>query len=167
MLIRLENDADLDAIRHIHRLAFGRDDEARLVDALREGSFARLSLVAEHDGQVVGHLLFSDLPIITAERTVAALALAPLAVSTPCQRQGIGSALVERGLELCRERGHRIIVVLGHPTFYPRFGFSTELAANLKSPYSGKPSFMATELVPGALEGVAGSVEYPAPFEAF
>jgi putative acetyltransferase len=70
-----------------------------------------------------------------------------------------------RGLESCRERGHRIAVVLGHPDFYRRFGFSSHLAAKLDSPFSGRPSFMAMELVPGTLEGVAGRVEYPPPFE--
>lgn len=161
----LETAADLDAIGHVHRLAFGRDDEARLVDALREGGYARVSLVAENDGQVVGHVLFADLPIITDQGTVAALALAPLAVLPACQGQGIGSALVLRGLELCKEQGHRIVVVLGHPGFYRRFGFSTKLAAELRSPFSGRPSFMAAELVSGALDGVAGRVEYPPPFQ--
>jgi putative acetyltransferase len=163
-LIRPERAADQEAIRQVSRLAFGQDAEARLVDALRSGGFDRVSLVAEQDGQVVGHVLFSDLPITTQHGTVTALALAPLAVLPACQCQGIGSALVRRGLALSRERGHRIVVVLGHPNFYPRIGFSSKLAERLESPYSGKPSFMATELVPGALEGVAGKVEYPPPF---
>jgi putative acetyltransferase len=161
LLIRPETAADHEAVRQVHRLAFGRDDEARLVDALREGGFARVSLVADNDAQVVGHVLFTDLPIIAEERTVAALALAPLAVLPAFQRQKIGSALVRRGLELCREQGHRIVVVLGHPDFYHRFGFSSHLTAKLESPFSGRPSFMAMELVPGALEGVSGRVEYP------
>jgi putative acetyltransferase len=159
VLIRPETTADHEAVRHVHRLAFGRDDEARLVDALRAGGFVRVSLIAEIDNQVVGHILFTDLPILTQDGTVAALALAPLAVLPTCQRQGIGSALVRRGLETCREGGHRIVVVLGHPDFYERFGFSPELSAKLDSPFSGSPSFMALE------EGVAGRVEYPPPFE--
>ena len=72
--------------------------------------------------------------------------------------------LVREGLRACREAGHRIVVVLGHPEFYPRFGFSARLAERLKSPYSG-PAFMAIELVPGALEGVEGEVRYPPPFK--
>ncbi|HEV3256980.1 MAG TPA: N-acetyltransferase [Gemmataceae bacterium] len=165
LLIRAVTAADHDGVSHVHRLAFSRGDEARLVDALRAGGFARASLVAEKDGQVVGHVLFTDLPIITEEGTAAALALAPLGVLPAYQGQGIGSALVRRGLELCREQGHRIVVVLGHPDFYPRFGFSSHLTAKLESPFSGRPSFMAAELVPGALEGVSGRVEYPPPFE--
>src|SRR5690606_22745960 len=104
--------------------------------------------------------LFSDLPIITTSGTVPALALAPMAVLPEFQRQGIGSELVRRGLDVCREQGHRIVIVLGHPDFYPRFGFSSDLAQPLLSPFSGE-AWMALELVPGALEGVAGRVEYP------
>jgi len=164
-IIRPETAADHEAVRQVNRLAFGQDAEARLVDALRAGGFDRVSLVAEKDGQVIGHILFSDLPITTQHGTVTALALAPLAVLPEFQRQGIGSALIRRGFELCRERGHRIVVVLGHADFYPRFGFSPKLGERLESPYSGRPSFMATELVPGALEGVSGKVEYPPPFD--
>jgi putative acetyltransferase len=146
--IRPERPADLDAIRHVNRLAFGQDVEASLVD-----------------GQVVGYILFSDLPILTGAATVPALALAPMAVLPAFQNQGIGSALVRRGLEVCRDQGHRIVVVLGHPHFYPRFGFSPELAAALASPFSGNDAFMAVELVPGALDGVQGQVQYAPPFE--
>ncbi len=165
--IRPETTADEDAIRQVNCLAFGQDDEARLVDALREGGFVRLSLVAEQAGRVVGHILFSDLPIITEAGTVPALALAPMAVLPELQRQGIGSALVTRALEACRQQGHRIVVVLGHAHFYPRFGFSAKLAAHLESPFSGSDSFMALELVPGTLDDVVGRVQYPPPFGAW
>src|SRR5947207_7911996 len=149
--VRPEAVTDHEAIRHVNRLAFGREEEAQLVDALREGGYVRASLVAEQAGQVVGHILFSDLPILTAAGTVSALALAPLAVLPEFQNQGIGSALIRRGLAVCQEQGHQIVVVVGHPPFYPRFGFSAQLAAQLASPFSGKESFMAVELVPGAL----------------
>src|SRR6478735_1441522 len=127
ILVRPETSADHDAIRHVNRLAFGQGDEARLVDALRDGGSVRVSLVAEAEGQVVGHVLFSDLPILTDGGTVPALSLAPMAVLPECQRRGIGSALVREGLAVCRGAGHRIVVVLGHPDFYHRFGFSAEL----------------------------------------
>lgn len=162
-VIRSETVGDHEAIRHINRLAFGQDTEARLVDALRDGGFVRLSLVAEQAGHLVGHILFSDLPIITGERTVAALSLAPMAVLPEWQNQGVGSALVRRGLDACRENGHRIVVVVGHRRFYPRFGFSPERASRLESPYVGE-AFMAVELVSGALDGVEGRVVYPPPF---
>jgi putative acetyltransferase len=151
-------------IREVNRLAFGREDEGRLVDALRDGGYLRMALVAVVDGQVIGHILFSELPIQTPTGTVTSLALAPLAVMPSYQRSGIGSALVQEGVRACRDAGHKIVIVLGHPEFYPRFGFSASLAERLKAPFSG-PSFMALELVPGALEGVEGEVRYPQPFE--
>ena len=160
---RPETTHDMEAIRAVNRLAFGGDDEARLVDALRDGGYARLSLVAEIDRQIVGHILFSDLLIVTPSETVPALALAPMAVLPDHQRQGIGSELARRGLAVCRELGHSIVIVLGHPDFYPRFGFSVELASRLQSVYSGE-SFMALELVAGALGGTDGEVLYPPPF---
>jgi putative acetyltransferase len=166
-VVRPEVVTDHEAIRHVHRLAFGQDAEARLVDVLRDGGYLRVSLVAEQGGKIVGHVLFSDLPILTDAGTVPALALAPLAVLPEFQKQGAGSALMRHGLEACKEQGHRIVVVLGHPLFYQRFGFSPKLAAPLESPYSGRESFMAVELAPGALEGVTGRVQYPPPFGAW
>lgn len=161
--VREERPGDHAAVREAHRLAFGQEDEARLVDALREGGYARLSLVAEEGRRVIGHALFSDLPIKTPHGTVPALALAPLAVAPARQRQGVGTLLVREGLRACAGRGHRIVAVLGHPGYYPRFGFSAGLARPLRSPFSGA-SWMAAELVPGALAGVAGEVQYPPPF---
>ncbi len=167
MIVRPETPGDHEAVRHVNRLAFGQEDEARLVDALRDGGFLRVSLVAERKGRVVGHILFSDLPIITEAGTVPALALAPMAVLPEFQRQGVGSALVRKGLEECRRVGHRIVVVLGHPDYYPRFGFSSKLAEHLRSPFPGGEAFMALELVAGAMDGVTGTVKYPPPFGAF
>jgi putative acetyltransferase len=163
LTVRGETAEDRDAIYEIHRQAFGREEEPRLVDALREGDYCRLSLVAEEDGRVVGHVLFSDLPIVTRTGMVPALALAPLAVLPSQQRQGIGSCLVREGLRICAAAGHRVVVVLGHSNYYPRFGFSAQQAERLKAPFSG-PSFMALELVPGALADVRGEVRYPPPF---
>jgi putative acetyltransferase len=166
-IIRPETPADLESIRHVNCLAFGQDAEARLVDALREGGYVRASLVAEEVGQVVGHILFSELPIISEKGTTRALALAPMAVLPESQRQGIGSALVRKGLEYCRDQGHRIVMVLGHPNFYPRFGFSAKLAESISSPFGGGEAWMGLELVAGALSGEVGRAEYPSPFSAF
>lgn len=163
LVIRPETPADRSAIFDVVRRAFGKQDEALLVDRLRDGGWLRLSLVAEDEGQLVGHLLFSELAIVGETGTLAGLALAPLAVIPERQSQGIGSQLTRRGLELCRQAGHRFVIVLGHPHYYPRFGFSAELARPLESPYAGD-AFMALELVPGALGGVRGRVEYPPPF---
>src|SRR5215204_5594172 len=130
--IRPETPADAAAVDDVNRLAFGGDAEAALVAALRAGGYARVSLVAEADEQVVGHVLFSRLPIEAgAGVVVEALALAPLAVRPSFQRRGIGTRLVGAGLRACAGQGHRIVVVLGHPEYYPRFGFSAALAGPL------------------------------------
>ncbi len=164
--IREEQPADRDAIFRVNAAAFETDGEAQLVDALRDAGDVVLSLVAEDqsaEAAIVGHILFSRLMIETDSGAVSAVALAPMAVVPERQRQGIGSQLVKAGLNGCRELGERIVVVLGHPDFYPRFGFSPEMARPLRSPFSGA-AWMAVELQPGALEGVSGKVVYPAAF---
>jgi putative acetyltransferase len=160
---RPESLQDHRAIRHVNRLAFGGEEEARLVDRLRAEGFVVVSLVAVEGGRVVGHILFSELPIETETGAIRAVALAPMAVLPERQRQGIGSALVREGLAFCRQGGYAAAVVVGHPDYYPRFGFSAELAKHLTAPFSGE-AFMALELTPRALEGVKGTVTYPPPF---
>lgn len=162
--VRPEGQADLGAIHTVNREAFGSVDEADLVDALRANGDAAVSLVAETDAGVVGHILFSHLPIRAPRRDIAAVALAPMSVLPQWQRRGVGSALVRTGLDRCRDGGFEAVVVLGHPTYYPRFGFSPRLATLLQAPFSG-PAFMALELVPGALTG-GGVVRYPVAFFA-
>ncbi|KAA5545421.1 N-acetyltransferase [Roseiconus nitratireducens] len=164
--IRTETAQDRPDIENIHRLAFGGDEEVELITALRGGGFVTLSLVAELDGEVVGHLLISPVAIKTEFDTVLADSLAPLAVLPRFQRQGIGTALVESALQRCRRRGATIMVVLGQPEFYTRFGFDAKLAHRLESPFGSGDAWMALELVPGALTGVEGRVEYPKPFDA-
>jgi putative acetyltransferase len=163
MVMRLEAEGDIEGIRAVNRAAFGQDAEARLVDRLREEEYARVSLVAEIEGRIVGHILFSELPIVTDERSVSAVALAPMAVVPELQRRGIGSALVQCGIGACRGAGYKAIIVLGHRAFYPRFGFSSDLARNVKAPYSGD-DFMALELEAGAVAKSRGRVTYPPPF---
>lgn len=163
MDIREETVDDHDMIRDVNRRAFNAEVEARLVDRLRADGLVVASLVAVEAGTVVGHILFSDLPIDTDTGIIPAVALAPMAVVPDLQRRGIGSALVRRGLDLCRERGKTAVVVLGHPGFYPRFGFSADLARSLRAPYAGD-AFMALELVPGALASRSGTVRYPEAF---
>lgn len=165
--IRPETTEDQQAICHANQQAFGGDDEADLVDALRDGGYVEVSLVADIDGEVVGHILFSRVAIITKGGAVQAVSLAPMAVLPEHQRRGIGNKLVEAGLEACRARGHRIVVVLGHPEFYPRFGFSAELARPIESAFDGGEAWMAMELMPGALNGVEGRVEFSPPFSKF
>jgi len=163
LTIREETAADIESVREVNRLAFGGEIEARLVDRLRDEGLVVGSLVAVLDGVVAGHVLFSELPIETARGRLAGVALAPVAVRPHLQRRGIGSALIRAGLELCRARGCAVAVVLGHPAYYARFGFSAALAARLRAPFSGDP-FMALELAPGALDGITGVVRYPDEF---
>lgn len=144
--IRPETDEDCKAVWSLNRAAFEAEDEANLVDSLRDGGYVEVSLVAEVDGEIVGHILFSRLAVSTRVGTVDALSLAPMAVLPSHQRQGIGSKLVEAGLEACRVRAHKIVVVLGDPDFYPRFGFSAKLARPLESPFGGGEAWMAWSL---------------------
>ena len=166
-IIRAETAKDFDAVRKLNKKAFKGNSESKLVDALREsdGFIPGLSLVAEKGGKVVGHILFSPVRIKDLSSAVPALALAPMAVLPDCQNQGIGSELVKYGLNECKRSGHKIIVVVGHPEYYPRFGFVKAGEKGLKLPFEAPDEvFMALELVPGALNGVKGTIEYPKEF---
>lgn len=159
MNIRFESTEDAPAIRFVNETAFGGPDEAVLVDRLRDEGDVLLSLVAVQDQRIVGHILFSRMFVDPLE----AVALAPVAVLPEYQRRGIGENLIRHGLEHLRELGERIVIVVGHAGYYPRFGFSTEQARTIESPFP-RDVFMAMELEPGALEGVRGRVRYAAAF---
>jgi putative acetyltransferase len=132
---------------------------------LRDGGFGVASLVAEDAAQIVGHILFSRLPIETDGRVLHGAALAPMAVMPARQRGGIGSALVRAGLVACRTAGIAAVVVLGHKGYYPRFGFSARAARGLRSPFpDAGDAFMALELVPGSLDLRDAAVRYAPPF---
>jgi putative acetyltransferase len=160
--IRPETPDDRMAVRAVNRHAFGGDGEADLVERLRADGLVIASLVAVAGGKVIGHILFSALPIEIPEGDVRAAALAPMAVLPSHQRQGIGGALIRAGLAACRNAGIEAVVVLGHPDYYPRFGFSADAARKLHAPFSG-PALMALELTRGVLAG-GGRVRYPAAF---
>ena len=162
--IREEAAGDFDQIAALLDLAFGGSDESCLVEGLRaDGAVIAALSAVENDDRVLGHILFSELPIETGGEPLRAAALAPLAVLPERQRQGVGSDLTRAGLEACRKRGVAAVVVLGDPDYYPRFGFSSEAARNLRAPFSG-PAFMAMELTPGCLDGVTGPVCYAEAF---
>ena len=150
-------------VRSINEAAFGRPDEADLIDGLRTDGAVLLSLVAELEQRIVGHILFSRMWIDTSNGPVAAAALAPMAVLPDHQRRGIGGQLIRHGLGLLRARGERVVIVLGHPGYYPRFGFSNQKARSIESPFHPE-AFMAAELSPGTLHGIRGKVRYSAAF---
>jgi putative acetyltransferase len=165
--IRTETAADHAGIRDVLVEAFATRAEAQLVEALRASEFylPELSLVAEHEGRIVGHVLFSRLPVRVKVLYVQALALAPLAVHPEFQQRGVGTALVEHGMAIARRKNFPFVVVVGDPRYYVRFGFKLArpaLEANLDFPFE---VFQAAELRPGSLSGLQGRVEYPAVFE--
>jgi putative acetyltransferase len=149
----------------MHTAAFGRGDEAALVDRLRARARLYLGLVAVHGDGVVGHIVFTPVTLHCYQAPYTILALAPMAVRPDRQRQGIGSALVREGLAACRAAGHDVVVVVGHPAFYPRFGFVPARPLGLLSePAFPDEAFMVAELTPGALRGRRGVVLYGGDF---
>ncbi|MGH9765522.1 MAG: GNAT family N-acetyltransferase [Blastocatellia bacterium] len=157
ILVRDEAQSDFARIREIHRLAFGGSEEAKLVDDLRRDGFAKLSLVAEVGGHVVGHILFSRL-----EAPMPALSLAPVGVDPSSQKRGVGSALIREGLKRAERSGWVSVFVLGDTAYYERFGFNVGAAKGYTSPYSGD-HFMV--LLFGAADVPrVGEITYPAPF---
>jgi putative acetyltransferase len=161
MTIRLERPEDAAQVRRINELAFGQPAEADLVDRLRQAGADLLSLVAE-DERVVGHILFTPVVIESKGRRVTGMGLAPMAVFPDRQRQGIGSRLVTRGLDLLRDRRCPFVVVVGHSEYYPRFGFEPASRHGLASQWAGIPdaAFLAIILDPGAMAGVSGVARY-------
>lgn len=165
--IRDERAEDHAAVRDVNDEAFGQPEEGRLVDVLRSRGAVSLSLVAVERGSVVGHALFSPVEIVSDESVIPAVALGPMAVRTSCQRRGIGSSLVRHGIERLTERGHDILVVLGHPSYYPRFGFAPAARFGIGCEF-GVPDevFMVLELHEGALAEVSGTVRYRPEFHS-
>lgn len=158
--IRPEDDRDVDQVRVVNERAFEGPDEAAIVDALR-GTPGALSLVAADGDRIVGHILFTPVQIESRAMAIRALGLAPMAVLPEYQRRGIGSELVRRGLEMCRASGQDAVVVVGHPTYYPRFGFVPAFTKGLECEFAVPPEvFMVLELRPGALDGIRGVVQY-------
>ncbi len=127
MYVRAENSGDYAAVHEINSRAFDREDEANLVDILRAAGIELISLVAEiTGGKRVGHALFSPVQIDYPGRDRAgcrAIALGPIGVLPEFQGSGVGAALIEVGLEACRQQGYDLVFVLGHSSYYPRFGF--------------------------------------------
>jgi putative acetyltransferase len=166
MLVRLEQVSDRAAVYAVNAAAFEAPAEANLVDALREQARPIVSLVAEHQGAIIGHIMFSpvELPGHPAPKIMG---LAPMAVLPAHQRRGIGSALVRAGLDECKKLGFDAAVVLGHADYYPRFGFVPSTRFGIGCEYDvPEDVFMAMELRPGALQSVSGTIKYHPAFSS-
>lgn len=161
LLIRAETSADYAAIHRVNELAFERPAEADLVDRLRADNAVTLSLVALEDSQVVGHVLFSPVTVKSEHGEWSAIGLGPVAVLPSHQRRGLGAQLIRAGLDNLRAAGHGVVIVLGHPTYYPRFGFRPTRGYNIRWEQDVPDEvFMLVELQPGAVAGRAGIVHY-------
>jgi putative acetyltransferase len=165
LIIRAETPADEEEVRATNEQAFGTAAEAQLVDALRSVA-GSISLVATGGSQIVGHILFTP-AVVTAAADARVAALAPMAVRPGWQRQGVGSRLIRAGLEACRNAGYTAVVVIGHPEYYPRFGFVPAAPRGLRSEFDVPPEvFMVLELEDGALARFNGLVRYQPAFSA-
>ena len=157
MNIRFEQPGDIEKIREVNLQAFETETEANLVESLRNADVELISLVAEENGEVIGHILFS--PVILGDLKI--MGLAPMAVLPDRQNKGVGIELVNAGLQDCEKAGYEAVVVLGHAGYYPRFGFVPSVNFGIKSEYDVPPEvFMVKELREGALKGAAGTVKY-------
>jgi predicted N-acetyltransferase YhbS len=167
LFIRPERKEDYPRITEINNLAFKQENEGRLVENLRKntGFIPELSLVAQEDNEVVGHILFFPIKIIDDKLIHTSLALAPMSVHPEHQGKGIGSALVRQGLKAAKEKGFKSVIVVGHANYYPRFGFKPAASWNIKAPFDvPEDVFMAIELTENGLKNVRGTVKYPDEF---
>jgi putative acetyltransferase len=165
MHVRPELPTDIHQIHAVNCAAFDSPMEANLVDALREQTDV-ISLVAEQDGHILGHILFSPVRLTGAD-DLRVMGLAPMAVALERQRTGIGSALVREGLAECQRQGVAAVFVVGHPGYYPRFGFCPASGFGITCEFEVPDEvFMAMGLVPGVLKGRAGRVFYHEAFRA-
>lgn len=163
--IRSETSDDFVAINNLLEKAFGQPNEAGLVDNFRKSDsfIPELALVAQQSNQIIGHIVFTHIHIETKtnNKNIPALALAPMAVIPAMQNKGIGSALVRKGLILCREVGHQIVIVLGHEKYYPKFGFLPASKYNITPPFEAPDeAFMALALQPNTLKFIFDGVLY-------
>ena len=162
--IRQETEADKAAVFGINAAAFPTDAETRLVDSLRMSADPYISLVAVENQDVVGHIMFTPVTLMPFD-DLQLMGLAPMAVSPSRQRSGIGSQLVEAGLQRCRELGVGAVAVLGHPEYYPRFGFRPSSNWGIKCEYDvPEDVFMLLELAADYLQNYQGIIRYHAAF---
>jgi putative acetyltransferase len=167
--IRTEESKDYAIVKAINDRAFNGENEGILVEAIRNSVYfvPELCLVAVKDGEVIGHILFSIVSIQTEDGDVPTLALAPMAVNPDYQNKGVGSMLVTDGLKRAEQMGYEHVVVLGHPAFYPKFGFIPSVTKGIESPFPvPEEVFMVYEIREGSLDRIDGKVVYPPAFNS-
>lgn len=165
MNIRKEEDSDKEKIWKVNAEAFETEAEANLVNVLRDSGIPIISLVAEEDEEIVGHILFTPVELIDDDSGLKLIGLAPMAVLTELQKKGIGSQLVKTGIENCSTQGYDAVVVLGHPEYYPKFGFVPSVKYGIKSEYDAPDeAFMVLELKESSLKDKNGIIKYHAAF---
>jgi putative acetyltransferase len=164
--IRGETSEDVASIHRGNTEAFGREAEAVLVDKMRERGVLTISLVAVNDNTIIGHIAFSPVEITSEQTSLDGLTLAPVAVLPTNQNRGVGSRLVRAGLDECRKQGHEIVFLVGHPKYYPRFGFVPARAKGFECEYEAPDeAWMVIELKEGALVGKQGKVTFQPEFK--
>lgn len=161
--IRPERPADAAGVRRVHEAAFPTAAEAKLVDRLRAGGKAAVALVAEDQGTIVGHILFSPVTLDPVADVVG-LGLAPVAVMPDHEKHGVGRRLIQNGLAECHARGAGFVVVLGEPAYYGRFGFEPAERHGLRNESGGSGAFMVFKLESGALPRPGTVVKYAPEF---
>ena len=165
LVIRPETPEDSAAIRSVNEEAFGSSIEADLVEKLRSRRTYTLSLVVTDGDKVIGHILFSPVTIGSGNTSFGALGLGPMAILPSYQRKGVGSQLVRAGLQECKRLGHEIVVVLGHPDYYPRFGFVLANPRGIDCEFEvPEEAWMILEITEGALAGRRGKVKFQPEF---
>ena len=160
--------SDAAAVYAVNTAAFNGTDEVKLIQDLHAQCDELISLVAVDGETIIGHILFSPLTIHDEARITPAMSLAPLAVLPAYQKMGVGSQLISAGLEACRAAGHSIVIVLGHPGYYPRFGFQPASRFNIHWDHEAPDeAFMVVELQPDALQDVKGIARFHPAFDQF
>ena len=161
MNIRAEKKADIDGIWQVNADAFATTEEAELVNALRDSGVPYISLIYEKNSKLVGHILFTAVELVADTSGLKLMGLAPMAVSPKLQRSGIGTSLIKSGIQQCIDHGYDAIVVLGHPNYYPKFGFVPSVQYAITTEYDvAEDVFMALEIKAGALTGKKGTIKY-------
>lgn len=161
IVIRTEKETDISAIYAVETDAFGRTSEAEVVNKARDKGYVVVSLVAVEGDQIVGHALYSRVALVNEHEGETAVALGPIGVLSTHQKQGIGGQLIAEGNRLCKIAGFDFVFVLGHPTYYPKFGFNPTAPFGIRSQYDVPDEvFMVCELTPGSLANKKGMIYY-------